>query len=67
MSDIKRTHFFEEVTAILEEIEAMYSDAEFEVDEEYLDEDSDSYASDNALLRFINHVRDAKQIAEKEQ
>ena len=68
MTDLKKKHFYEEVIELLEEIEAAYDDAEFEVDDDYADdEEADSFAENDALIRFINHVKDAKKIAEENQ
>lgn len=65
MTDLKRKHFYEEAIALLEEVEALYDDAEFEIDEDYADdEDADNFEENDALIRFINHVKDAKSIAE---
>ncbi len=65
MSDIKKTHFYEEVIALLEEIEAMYEDSDFDIAEEYVDEDSENFEENDTLTRFIHHIRDAKKLAEE--
>lgn len=65
MSDLNKKSFFQEVVHHLEEIESLYDESEFE-HEEIDDSDEEAYKERDALERFINHIKDAKQIAEEE-
>lgn len=62
--DLNKKHFFKEVANFLEEIDALYEDHEFDIDESALDEDSEEFEVEDALVRFMNHIREAKEIAD---
>jgi len=62
--DLNKKNFFKEVIAMLEEIELQYEDHEFDIDESALDEESEEFEMEDALVRFMTHVREAKEIAD---
>jgi hypothetical protein len=65
MSDLKHKNFYEEVMEHLDGIESMIEDHEFDVDNiDFDEEDETARAEQDDLVRFINHIRDAKTIAE---
>lgn len=63
MTDLNKSSFYKDVISHLEEIEALYEEYEFE-DEEFDEDDEDEAFAHDELTRFINHIRDAKSIAE---
>ena len=65
MSDLNKKAFYEEVMTHVEEIEALIEDYEFDTDDmEFDDEDETARAKQDDLVRFINHIKDARAIAE---
>jgi hypothetical protein len=63
--DLQKKNFYTEALTHLEEIIALY-DENFEGDDEELDEDEKDekyYDEKDALETFINHIRDAQDIA----
>lgn len=62
--DLSKKQFFREVASLLEDIEAQYEDHEFDIDESSLDEDSEEFEAEDALVRFMTHIREAKEIAD---
>jgi hypothetical protein len=65
MSDLHTRRFYEEVMTHLEEIEALMEDYEINTDVmDFDDEDETKRAAQDDLVRFVNHIRDAKTIAE---
>ncbi|MDF2435394.1 MAG: hypothetical protein JWP44_5025 [Mucilaginibacter sp.] len=64
MSDLNLKSFYNDVITHLEEIEALYEEHEFEEDDDEGEEGSEEQLEHDALKRFINHIRDATEIAE---
>lgn len=62
--DLIKKNFFKDVVNFLEEIDALYEDHEFDIDESALDEESEEFEMEDALVRFMNHIREAKEIAD---
>ena len=64
MSDLNKKSFYREVVHHLEEIETLYDEHDFDEDDD--NQDDDDFDAKDSLTRFINHVKDAKVIAEEE-
>jgi hypothetical protein len=60
MTDLNKKNFYSEVISLLEEIEEIYEDHDL-ADEEYDSEDDEQ----DKVKSFIEHIRDAKAIAEE--
>ena len=63
MTDLNKKNFYREVLTHLEEIEELFDEHDFDLDD--VDYDGDDIEEHDALVRFINLIRDAKNIAEE--
>lgn len=63
MTDLNKKNFYREVLSHLEEVEELFDEHDFDLDN-YSD-DGEEVEEHDALVRFINLIRDAKNIAEE--
>jgi hypothetical protein len=63
MTDLNKKNFYSEIIPLLEEIEEIYEDHDF--DEEYDDGDDGTKYKKDDVKSFIEHIRDAKELAQE--
>ena len=64
MTDLNKKNFYREVLEHLEEVEELFDEHDFDL-ENYSEDDGAELEEHDALVRFINLIRDAKNIAEE--